>query len=38
MPGVARFVSSQPQYSMLWPFPQDEIFPRCAELGIGQIV
>jgi 1-deoxyxylulose-5-phosphate synthase len=37
-PGVARFVSSQPQYSMLWPFPQDEIFPRCAELGIGQIV
>jgi aryl-alcohol dehydrogenase-like predicted oxidoreductase len=38
MPGVARFVSSQPQYSMLWPFPQDEIFPRCSELGIGQIV
>jgi aryl-alcohol dehydrogenase-like predicted oxidoreductase len=38
MPGVARFVSSQPQYSMLWPSPQVEIFPRCAELGIGQIV
>ncbi len=38
MPGVACFVSSQPQYSMLWPFPQDEIFRRCAELGIGQIV
>ena len=38
MPGVARFVSSQPQYSMLWPFPQEKIFPRCAELGIGQIV
>jgi aryl-alcohol dehydrogenase-like predicted oxidoreductase len=38
MPGVVPFVSSQPQYSMLWPFPQDEIFPRCAELGIGQIV
>jgi 1-deoxyxylulose-5-phosphate synthase len=38
IPGVARFVSSQPQYSMLWPSPQDEIFPRCAELGIGQIV
>ncbi|MGH6801734.1 MAG: aldo/keto reductase family protein, partial [Methylocella sp.] len=38
MPGVARFVSSQPQYSMLWPSPQDKIFPRCAELGIGQIV
>ncbi|MGB6176755.1 MAG: aldo/keto reductase, partial [Methylocella sp.] len=29
---------ARPQYSMLWPFPQDEIFPRCAELGIGQIV
>ena len=38
MPGVARFVSSQPQYSMLWPSPQDEVFARCAELGIGQIV
>lgn len=38
MPGVARFVSSQPQYSMLWPSPQDEVFPGCAELGIGQIV
>ncbi|MGC2224882.1 MAG: aldo/keto reductase, partial [Methylocella sp.] len=38
MPGVARFVSSQPQYSMLWPSPQREIFPRCADLGIGQIV
>jgi 1-deoxyxylulose-5-phosphate synthase len=38
MPGVARFVSSQPQYSMLWPSPQDEIFPRGADLGIGQIV
>jgi 1-deoxyxylulose-5-phosphate synthase len=38
MPGVVAFVSSQPQYSMLWTSPQDEIFPRCAELGIGQIV
>ncbi len=38
MPGVARFVSSQPQYSLLWPQPQQEIFPRCAGLGIGQIV
>jgi aryl-alcohol dehydrogenase-like predicted oxidoreductase len=38
MPGAVRFVSSQPQYSMLWPSPQNEIFPRCAELGIGQIV
>jgi 1-deoxyxylulose-5-phosphate synthase len=38
LPGVASFVSSQPQYSMLWPAPEAEIFPRCAELGIGQIV
>ena len=38
MQGSVRFVSSQPQYSMLWPSPQDAIFPRCAELGIGQIV
>ncbi|HUI20783.1 MAG TPA: aldo/keto reductase [Methylocella sp.] len=38
MPGVARFVSSQPQYSLLWPNPENEIFPRCAELGISQIV
>lgn len=36
--GVARFVSSQPQYSLLWPKPEEEIFPRPAELGIGQIV
>jgi 1-deoxyxylulose-5-phosphate synthase len=38
LPGVERFISSQPQYSLLWPQPQEEIFPRCAELGIGQIV
>jgi 1-deoxyxylulose-5-phosphate synthase len=38
MPGVERCVSSQPQYSMLWPAPQAEIFPCCAKLGIGQIV
>jgi aryl-alcohol dehydrogenase-like predicted oxidoreductase len=38
MPGVERFVSSQPQYSMLWPAPQNDIFPCCAKLGIGQIV
>jgi 1-deoxyxylulose-5-phosphate synthase len=38
VPGTVRFVSSQPQYSLLWPNPEKEIFPRCAELGIGQIV
>ena len=38
MPAVVRFVSSQPQYSLLWPNPENEIFSRCSELGIGQIV
>ena len=38
LPGVVRFVSSQPQYSLLSPNPENEIFPRCAEFGIGQIV
>ncbi len=36
--GVARFGSSQPQYSLLWPYPQTDIFPRCADLDISQIV
>jgi aryl-alcohol dehydrogenase-like predicted oxidoreductase len=38
MPGVAKFVSSQPQYSMLWREPEDEIIPLCAANGISQIV
>jgi len=32
------FVSSQPQYSMLWQAPEVEIFPLCAANGISQIV
>ena len=36
--GVEKFVSSQPQYSMLWREPESEIFPLCAANGIGQIV
>ena len=32
------FVSSQPQYSMLWRVIEDEVIPTCEELGIGQIV
>ena len=32
------FVSSQPQYSMLWQAPEDEVFPLCANRGISQIV
>jgi 1-deoxyxylulose-5-phosphate synthase len=38
MSDVEKFVSSQPQYSMLWREPEAEIFPVCAENGIGQIV
>lgn len=38
MTGVEKFVSSQPQYSMLWREPEIEIFPLCAANGIGQIV
>jgi aryl-alcohol dehydrogenase-like predicted oxidoreductase len=34
----ARFVSSQPQYSLLWREPEAEVFPTCAAEGIGQIV
>jgi len=35
---VARFVSSQPQYSILWRLPEEEVIPVCARNGIGQIV
>ena len=38
MTGVEKFVSSQPQYSMLWREPEREVFPLCAANGIGQIV
>jgi 1-deoxyxylulose-5-phosphate synthase len=38
MSGTARFVSSQPQYSMLWREPEDEVIPLCAANGISQIV
>ncbi len=38
MPGVAKFVSSQPQYSLLWREPEDEVIPLCAANGISQIV
>ena len=37
LPG-ARFVSSQPQYSMLHRAPEAEVLPLCAREGIGQIV
>lgn len=38
VPGVVKFVSSQPQYHMLWRGPEQEIFKLCADNGIGQIV
>jgi aryl-alcohol dehydrogenase-like predicted oxidoreductase len=38
LPGVARFVSSQPQYSALWRAPEAEVIPLCERNGIGQIV
>jgi aryl-alcohol dehydrogenase-like predicted oxidoreductase len=38
MTGVEKFVSSQPQYSILWREPEKEVFPICAANGIGQIV
>jgi aryl-alcohol dehydrogenase-like predicted oxidoreductase len=38
LPGVEKFVSSQPQYSLLWREPEREIFDLCAQNGISQIV
>jgi aryl-alcohol dehydrogenase-like predicted oxidoreductase len=38
LPGVERWVSSQPQYSMLWRGPEAEVIPLCAQEGISQIV
>ena len=38
LPGVEKFVSSQPQYSMLWRAPEREVIQLSAEHGISQIV
>jgi aryl-alcohol dehydrogenase-like predicted oxidoreductase len=38
VPGTVAFVSSQPQYSMLWRRPEEQVIPFCARHGIGQIV
>jgi aryl-alcohol dehydrogenase-like predicted oxidoreductase len=38
IPGTEKFVSSQPQYHMLWRGPEKRVFPLCEENGIGQIV
>jgi aryl-alcohol dehydrogenase-like predicted oxidoreductase len=36
--GVERWVSSQPQYSMLWRAPEASVIPLCEREGISQIV
>ncbi|MBA2811703.1 aldo/keto reductase family protein [Streptomyces sp. KM273126] len=36
--GPDLFVSSQPQYSMLWQAPEAEVFDLCSTNGISQIV
>jgi aryl-alcohol dehydrogenase-like predicted oxidoreductase len=36
--GVEKFVSSQPQYSLLWREPERDVIPLCAANGISQIV
>jgi aryl-alcohol dehydrogenase-like predicted oxidoreductase len=38
LPDVERFVSSQPEYSMLWRKPEAEVIPLCSNNGISQIV
>jgi len=38
LPGVERFVSSQPQYSLLSREWERDVFPLCAANGISQIV
>jgi aryl-alcohol dehydrogenase-like predicted oxidoreductase len=38
LPSVERWVSSQPQYSMLWRGPEKDVIPVCEREGISQIV
>ena len=38
VPGAKKFVSSQPQYNLIWRAPEAELFPLCAEHGIGNVV
>jgi aryl-alcohol dehydrogenase-like predicted oxidoreductase len=38
LPGVAKFVSSQPQYSALWRKPEADVIGVCEANGITQIV
>lgn len=38
LPGVERFVSSQPQYSLLWRRPEAKVIPVCKAHDVSQIV
>jgi aryl-alcohol dehydrogenase-like predicted oxidoreductase len=38
LPGVTKWVSSQPQYSMLWRGPEQAVIPLCETYGISQVV
>src|SRR5919197_6632907 len=38
VPETRKFVSSQPQYNMIWRAPEAEVIPFCAEHGISQVV
>ena len=38
LPDVEHFVSSQPQYSLLWRAPERAVIPLCVREGISQVV
>ena len=38
VPGAKKWVSSQPQYNVIWRSPEAELIPYCAAHGISQIV
>lgn len=38
IPNTVKFVSSQPQYSLVWRRPEAKVIPLCAANGISQIV
>jgi aryl-alcohol dehydrogenase-like predicted oxidoreductase len=38
VPHTKKFVSSQPQYNMVWRAPEAELIPFCEQHGISQIV
>ncbi len=38
LPGVEKFISSQPQYSILWRRPEKKVIPLSEANGISQIV